>query len=150
MLKVNLETLEKMTNYGSEDEPQRRVSGNFALYSAVGTKSGSVVYFELEPGFELGNHTDSTEEIIYIVSGTVEATIGEKKHQISKGELGVIPIMELHNFRNIGSETAKVIGFFSSPNVVSTFESVFMPMPMNFKEFDTTKLPTTGYLMEEI
>jgi quercetin dioxygenase-like cupin family protein len=122
ILKVNLETLEKMTNYGSEDEPQRRVSGNFALYSAVGTKSGSVVYFELEPGFELGNHTDSAEEIIYIVSGTVEATIGEKKHQISKGELEVVPVMELHNFRNIGSETAKVIGFFSSPNVVSTFE----------------------------
>ena len=31
------------------------------------------------------------------------------------------------------------IGFFSSPNVVSTFEKFFMPL--KFKEFDTTKLP---------
>lgn len=70
MLKVSLETLEKMTNYGAEDEPHRRVAGNFAL-RAPGTKSGSAVYFELEPGFELGNHTDA-EEIVYIVAGTVE------------------------------------------------------------------------------
>jgi len=27
MLKVSLETLEKMTNYGAEDESHRRVSG---------------------------------------------------------------------------------------------------------------------------
>lgn len=43
-----------------------------------------------------------------------------------------------HNFRNVGTKTAKVIGFFSSPNVVSIFEKAFMLA--NFKEFDTTKL----------
>jgi quercetin dioxygenase-like cupin family protein len=138
MFKINLEKLEKMANYGAQDDPHRRVTGNFALYSAAGTKSGAVVYFELEPGCELGNHTDSAEEIIYVVGGTIEATIGKEKDQISRHELGVVPVMELHNFRNIGSDTAKVIGFFSSPDVVSTFEKVFLPL--NFKEFDTTKL----------
>lgn len=138
MLKINLETLEKMTNRGAEDEPHRRVTGNFALYSAAGTKSGSVVYFELEPECELGTHTDSAEEIVYIADGTVEITIGKEKNKISRGELGVVPVMESHNFRNIGSNTANVIGFFSSPNVVSTFEKAFLPL--NFKEFDTTKL----------
>jgi quercetin dioxygenase-like cupin family protein len=139
MLKVNLEKLEMMKNHGAEDDPDREVSGNFALYSNAGTKSGSVVYFELEPGKELGRHTDSAEEIVYVIDGTVEATIGNEKDEISKGELGVVPVMEPHNFRNIGYATAKVIGFFSSPNVVSTFEKVFMPA--NFREFDTTKLP---------
>jgi hypothetical protein len=43
MLKLSFETLEKMTNYGAEDEPHRRVAGNFALYSAAGTKSGSTL-----------------------------------------------------------------------------------------------------------
>jgi quercetin dioxygenase-like cupin family protein len=129
MLKVSLEKLEKMTNHGAEDDPHRHVTGNFALYSNAGTKSGAVVYFELEPECELGNHTDSAEEIIYVV----------EKDQISRGELGVVPVMEHHNFRNIGSNTAKIIGFFSSPNIVSTFEKVFLPL--NIKEFDTTKLP---------
>jgi quercetin dioxygenase-like cupin family protein len=139
MLKIQLENLEKMTNHGAEDDPHRRVTGNFALYSNAGTKSGSVVYFELEPGRELGTHTDSAEEIVYVVDGMIEATIGKEKNQISKGELGVVPVMESHNFSNVGSDIAKVIGFFSSPNVISTFEKVFLPL--NFKEFDTTKLP---------
>ncbi|MGA9317478.1 MAG: hypothetical protein WBV84_05435 [Nitrososphaeraceae archaeon] len=99
MLKVSLETLEKMTNYGAEDEPHRRVAG------------------------------------------IVEVTVGEEKDQISGGELGVVPVMEPHNFRNIGSDMAKLIGFFSSPTVVITFEKAFLPL--NFKEFDTTKLPAT-------
>lgn len=130
-----------MTTHGAEDDPNRKVTGNFALYSAAGTKSGAVVYFELEPGKELGSHTDSAEEIVYVVDGTIEATVGNnnEKDGLSKGDLGVVPVMELHNFRNIGTNTAKVIGFFSSPNIVSTFEKVFMPA--NFKEFDTTKLP---------
>lgn len=127
-----------MINRGAEDEPHRRVTGNFALYSVAGTKSGSVVYFELEPECELGTHTDSAEEIVHIADGTVEITIGKEKNKISRGELGVVPVMEPHNFRNIGSNTANVIGFFSSPNVVSTFEKAFLPL--NFKEFDTTKL----------
>jgi quercetin dioxygenase-like cupin family protein len=141
MLKVNLNNLDKMTNYGAEDDPDRKVTANFALYSAAGTKSGAVVYFELEPGKELGSHTDSAEEIVYVIDGTIEATVGNEKDSISRGELGVVPVMDLHNFRNVGTNTAKVIGFFSSPNIVSTFEKVFMPA--NLKEFDTTKLPAS-------
>ncbi len=144
MLKVNLDKLDKMTNHGADDDPNRKVTGNFALYSAAGTKSGAAVYFELEPGKELGSHTDSAEEIVYVVDGTIEATIGNnnEKDRLSRGELGVVPVMERHNFLNAGTNTAKVIGFFSSPNVVSTFEKVFMPA--NFREFDTTKLLPTA------
>ncbi|MDQ3851503.1 MAG: cupin domain-containing protein [Thermoproteota archaeon] len=33
-------------------------------------------YFELEePGKELGAHTDSAEEIVYVIDGTIEATV---------------------------------------------------------------------------
>jgi quercetin dioxygenase-like cupin family protein len=138
MLKVNVDNPAKMAMHGAEDDPDRKVTGNFALYSAVGTKSGAAVYFELEPGKELGAHTDSAEEIVYVIDGTIEATLGNEKDSLSSGDLGVVPVMERHNFRNVGTNTAKVIGFFSSPNVVSTFEKVFMPDDL--KEFDTTKL----------
>ena len=140
MLKVNVDKLDKMAMHGAEDDPDRKVTGNFALYSAVGTKSGAAVYFELESGKELGSHTDSAEELVYVIDGTIEATLGNnEKDSLSRGELGVVPLMERHNFRNLGTNTAKVIGFFSSPNVVSTFEKVFMPP--NIREFDTTKFP---------
>jgi quercetin dioxygenase-like cupin family protein len=142
MLKVNLDKLEKITGYGAEDDPDRKVTANFALYSAAGTKGGAVVYFELEPGKSPGTHTDSAEEIVYVVDGTIEATVGNEKDRLSRGDLGIVPVMERHNFRNVGTNTAKVIGFFSSPNVVSTFEKVFMPG--NVREFDTTKFPPKG------
>src|ERR687892_1589628 len=88
MLKVNLDKLDKMTNHGAEDDPNRKVTGNFALYSAAGTKSGAAVYFELEPGKELGAHTDSAEEIVYVIDGTIEAIIGNnEKDSLSRGEL---------------------------------------------------------------
>ena len=140
MLKVNVDKLDKMAMHGAEDDPDRKVTGNFALYSAAGTKSGAAVYFELEPGKELGAHTDSAEEIVYVIDGMVEATLGNERDSLSSGDLGVVPVMERHNFRNAGTKTAKIIGFFSSPNVVSTFEKVFMPA--NLGEFDTTKFPT--------
>jgi quercetin dioxygenase-like cupin family protein len=75
---------------------------------------------------------------VYVIDGKIEATLGNEKDSLSSGDLGVVPVMERHNFRNVGTNTAKVIGFFSSPNVVSTFEKVFMPA--NLREFDTTKL----------
>ena len=86
VLKVNLDKLDKMTNHGADDDPNRKVTGNFALYSAAGTKSAAAVYFELEPGKELGFHTDSAEEIVYVVDGTIEATIGNSdKDRLSRG-----------------------------------------------------------------
>lgn len=91
-----------MAMHGAEDDLDRKVTGNFALYSAVETKSGAAVYFELDPGKELGVHTDSAEEIVYVVDGTIEATVGNDdndKDRLSRGELGVVPVMERHNFR---------------------------------------------------
>lgn len=95
-----MDKLDKMTNHGAYDDPNRKVTGNFALYSAAGTKSGAVVYFELEPGKELGSHTDSAEEIVYVIDSTIEAAVGnddnnndEEKDRLSRGELGVVPVM---------------------------------------------------------
>lgn len=53
MLKVSLETLEKMTNYGVQDEPHRRVAGNFALYSAPGQKAAQRYILSSNKGLSL-------------------------------------------------------------------------------------------------
>jgi len=111
-----------------QNDPNTRQRTAFPLYKSTGTSNLSVVYFEIEPGHQLGTHTDSAEEIILILEGTAEASIEEEKGRLSKGELALIPAMAPHNVRNIGSETLKVIGFFSNPNVVSTFVEPLMPI----------------------
>ena len=142
ILTVNPSRLELPTFYGSEEDPRRRVSGTFPLRSATGTKDSSVVYFELEPNFELGTHTDSGEETVFIIEGTVEVTINNRQKRLIQGEMALVPEMEPHNFKNVGSNKAKVMGFFPKPDIVATFEKVFMPI--NQKVIDTTQMPVAN------
>lgn len=111
-----------------EDDPTMRVSFNFPFYVGTGTKNTAVVYFELEPGCRLGTHTDSAEEILLILEGTAEASVGDESGRVSAGELAVVPAMVPHGLRNVGDETVRVVGFFSSNVVASTFDQPIMPL----------------------
>ncbi|ERG87897.1 MAG: cupin domain protein [halophilic archaeon J07HX5] len=89
----------------------------------------NVVYFEIEPGKELGTHTDSPEEIIVCLRGDdIEAWAGEAEGTISGGDIAVIPPMAPHGFHNGGEETARFLGFFSDATNVSEFEEELQPM----------------------
>jgi quercetin dioxygenase-like cupin family protein len=111
-----------------EDDPTMRVRFNFPFYVGSGTKNTAVVYFELEPGHRLGTHTDSAEEILLILEGTAEATVGDESGRVSAGEMAVVPAMVPHALRNVGDETVRVVGFFSSNVVASTFDQQIMPV----------------------
>jgi quercetin dioxygenase-like cupin family protein len=138
MLTLNVHTLPLQTQWG-ETSPTIRVSVVFPFFGGIGTKNSAVVYFELEPGRELGTHTDSAEEILLILEGTVEATLGDERGQVSSGGMALVPEMVPHNVRNVGPVTAKIVGFFASANVVSTFEEAFQPSGM--RVFDTAQIP---------
>lgn len=127
MITSNLNSLRLLECWFENDSTTRQKTA-FPLYKSTGTKNLSVVYFEIEPGNSLGTHTDSAEEIILILEGKAEATVGNEKGELSKSEMALIPSMVPHNVRNIGLETLKVIGFFSSPSVESTFVEPLMPI----------------------
>ena len=100
---------------------------DFPLHSGVGTASTAVVLFELEPGNELATHTDSAEEILLVLEGEGEAHVGGETGILRAGDLAVVPSMAPHGVRNIGDATLRVIGFFSSSTVVSTFQDGLGP-----------------------
>jgi quercetin dioxygenase-like cupin family protein len=110
-----------------EDDPTMRANVNFPFYVGTGTRNTAVVYFELEPGCRLGSHTDSAEEILLILEGEAEATVGDEQGRVSAGDMAVVPAMVPHALRNVGVETVRVAGFFSSNVVVSTFNRPLMP-----------------------
>lgn len=120
---TNLEMLEAWY----ENDPAMRIRVNFPFFAATGNQNSAVVYFEIDPDHYLGTHTDSAEEIILILSGSIEATVGEEKGQLSRGQAALIPAMVPHKVRNIGQETARCVGFFSAATVVSTFDQPMMP-----------------------
>ncbi|MFY0546335.1 cupin domain-containing protein [Brevibacillus sp. H7] len=127
MITVKLDQLKLLEGW-FENDPQTRQKASFPFFKGTGAESLSVVYFEVEPGNTLGTHTDSAEEVILILQGKAEATVGDESGLLSAGEMALIPCMIPHNLRNIGSETLRVVGFFSSPNVVSTFAEPLMPI----------------------
>ncbi len=100
----------------------------FPINKWAGSADSAVVYFEVEPGDRLAQHTDSAEEILYIVSGEAEAQVGDERGRLTAGDLAVIPAMVPHGLVNDGTETVKVVGFFSESEIISTFSEPMQPL----------------------
>lgn len=122
----------------SETDETRRLRFDFPISSVDGAASTSVVYFELEPGAHTGMHTDSAEEIVLVLSGRAEAIVGDERGELAAGELGLVPALVPHDLRNVGDETVRVVGFFSSGIVASVFDD---PMMSAGKSVVGTPLP---------
>lgn len=105
--------------------PGLRVS--FPVHSAVGTASTATVLFELDPGAELPVHTDSAEELLVVVQGTAEASVGDEVGRIGAHDVALVPPMAPHGLRNVGDDVLRVFGTFSASTVVSTFEQPVEP-----------------------
>ena len=110
-----------------ETNPDVRVRAAFPLNGSLGTERTAMVYFELAPGCALGTHTDSAEEVLLVLEGTVEVTVGEAAEVASAGTLALVPEMAPHNVRNVGDGPARVVGFFPSDHVTATFDDAFLP-----------------------
>ena len=126
MIAESLDKLELLEVW-YENDPTMRLKVNFPFFLGTGTKSTAVVYFEIEPGHRLGTHTDSAEEILLILEGEAEVSLGDEQGRLSAGEMALVPAMVPHGLRNVGDETVRVAGFFSSNVVVSTFDQPMMP-----------------------
>jgi quercetin dioxygenase-like cupin family protein len=131
MQAVQIDELELFEGW-SQSDPGMRVRAGFPISSGTGTKSTTVVYFELQPGEHLGSHTDSAEEVLLIVSGNGEATIGEEEAAVKTGTLAVVPALVPHSVKNTGEETLRVVGFFSSSTVLSIFDEPMDPFATRY------------------
>ena len=123
MLSVNLDMVELV----EKPMPRGSIRVHFPLHAAVGTASTAVVLFELDPGGELATHTDSAEELLLVLAGDGAAHVDGETARLRTGEAAVVPAMAPHGIRNVGETTLRVLGFFSSSTVVSTFEQPIGP-----------------------
>jgi quercetin dioxygenase-like cupin family protein len=110
------------------DPEHKRVQVTFPINKWAGSADSGVVYFEIQPGNRLATHTDSAEEVLYIVAGEAEAEVGDERGRVSAGDIAVIPAMVPHGVVNVGDETLKVVGFFSGAEIVSTFSEPVQPI----------------------
>jgi quercetin dioxygenase-like cupin family protein len=127
MLIAKTSELELMQGWFASDPEHARVQVAFPINKWAGSEDSAVVYFEVRPGDRLACHTDSAEEILYIVAGEAEAEVGDERGRLTAGDLAVIPAMVPHGLVNVGTETVKVVGFFSESEVISTFKEPVQP-----------------------
>src|SRR4051812_43568104 len=111
-----------------ESDSRGRVFPAFPINCFTGAEHTAVVYFEVQPGDYLPTHTDSAEEVLYIVTGEGEARVGDERGRVKAGDLAVIPAMAPHGIANVGDEVLRVVGFFSESEIVSTFEEPLQPL----------------------
>jgi quercetin dioxygenase-like cupin family protein len=131
MVAVNLNQLELNEFVGIEDSSQH-CRATFPLIGSHGSENLATVYFELEPGDQLGRHTDSAEELLFIIEGDVEVEVRGQKKVVSAPNIALVPTMVPHNLRNVGRSGAKVMGFFGGANnIVATFEQSMAPTNSN-------------------
>ena len=111
-----------------DSDPRGRVYPAFPINHFTGAAHTAVVYFEVQPGDYLPTHTDSAEEILYIVAGEGEARCGDERGHVRAGDLAVVPAMVPHGIANTGDETLKVVGFFCESEITSTFDEPLQPI----------------------
>jgi hypothetical protein len=73
MLTAKTSEPELMQGWFDSDPEHTRVRVTFPINKWAGSADSAAVYFEIEPGNRLAEHTDSAEEILYVVAGDAEA-----------------------------------------------------------------------------
>lgn len=138
MTTVNLNNLD-LTEFTAQNDQNQHCYASFPMFGAHGTEKSATVYFELEPGNNLGRHTDSAEELLLILEGEVEVSVGNETGILKKGSIARVPVMIPHDIKNIGNTRARVLGFFGGANhIVATFEKTWLPTQSNV--VDTSEL----------
>ena len=107
-----------------KNEGERRIwreppPGEFILKVSPrnnGSQHLVMVTEEVAPGDEFPTHQHlGQDEILYIVKGTVHAHLGSQERDLHAGGTVFIPANTWVNVKNVGSETASVVGVFSAP-----------------------------------
>ena len=138
LISADLNSIELSEFVGKED-PKQHCRATFPLIGAHGSRDLATVYFEIEPGDNLGMHTDSAEELLVILKGEGLATVGTQQVILPEGGIVLVPKLVPHDIVNVGANTLKVLGVFGGANnIVAKFEKEWLPTNSNM--IDTSKL----------
>ena len=91
----------------------------------------SMTFFSLafEPGVYFGYHLhEKHEEVVYILSGTVEAFEEGERRNLVPGDAILLKPGKAHAFRAVGDEPVKVVGFVAMPAEEQPVATT-MPLP---------------------
>ena len=128
------------------------LSGAGDLYSMLATgKDTNNAFFQFEAIVPEGGgpppHIHSREdESFYIVSGKLEILLGDKTFQAKRGDFVYIPRGTIHQFKNVGSDSAVQLVTFVPAGIECFFQEVFPEV----KDRNAAPLPVTEELIKKM
>jgi len=81
-----------------------------------------------EPYKRIGRHAHSADEVLLVLEGTAEVSVGDERARLSAGGLALIPAGVPHEPVNVGPDTLRCVGYLSSAVALHTREIPLMPM----------------------
>jgi quercetin dioxygenase-like cupin family protein len=112
-------------------DPSQRFIAVFPVTSAQGAAASTVAYYIFEPGRHSGLHADNAEEVIYCADGVGEVFVSGKQVKLDPGEFVVVNEGVQHDVYAYGSVELRLLSFFPTAVVESTFQDPIMPMGTN-------------------
>ena len=112
--------------WGEQDDSVRSRDG-YPLHPGTGNAASSVVYFQIEPGKRLGRHRHTAEEVVLVLEGTAEVSVGEESAVLEPEQMALAPALAWHDVRNAGEGSLRCVGFFAAAGVQSVYEMPLEP-----------------------
>jgi quercetin dioxygenase-like cupin family protein len=117
-------------------DPSQRFIAVFPLTPAQGAAASTVAYYIFEPGRHSGLHADNAEEVIYCADGVGEVFVSGKQVKLEPGEFVVVNEGIQHDVYAYGNVELRLLSFFPTAVVESTFQDPIMPMGTNVLSSD--------------
>jgi quercetin dioxygenase-like cupin family protein len=105
------------------DEWRPGVKTAFRAGAATGATELCVLEQWCEPGTGAPMHAHpDAEEILLVVDGTAEVTVGEERAALGAGRSVVLPRASRHGFVNAGAEVLHIVAIFSAAEPTVVYE----------------------------
>jgi quercetin dioxygenase-like cupin family protein len=127
MITASIDQIEFQRGW-SDTRPDVAFAFGLAVSTVNGSSSSQVICVALEPGKSGGRHAHSAEEILIVLEGTAELTVGDERERLSAGGIAVIPAKSIHEPVNVGRETLRFLAIFPSAAVLHSWEGRIEPL----------------------
>src|SRR3954471_17240143 len=110
-----------------DHDPAARWRSTSVLGSGTGARAAGASLLEVDPGCRLPRHTDSAEEVIVVIAGEAQVTVGDERTIAAAGEMALVAEMVPHEVRNAGEGVLRFAAVYAAPDVVTTYEAPVQP-----------------------
>ena len=126
MLAVQLDDIELEESWIEGEEGARWRTATVHGPGTGAAASGSSL-LEVPAGCVLARHTDSTEELIVVLAGEAEATVGDESGRVAAGGVTLVPKDVPHEVRNAGDGDLRFLALYADLDVTTIYESPVEP-----------------------